>query len=172
MFFLVLASQTFLTAVLAMLLVREIRMRRTLEVLIANSFTSPENPTMIRIAFLIGIVVLFFKLTGCSPSDSRLADYAQWSVDQQTHQNVQQAEQNEDLLEAQRSLHQGIQQERAHLDQQHDDLEAQRREIAEQRIRAPLVAESIQSTALLLACLLPLLICAYALRAGGPKVHG
>ena len=56
-----------------------------------------------------------------------------------------------------------VQQERQQLDAQRDHLEQERRRVAAARHREPLIANAITSTGLLLACLLPLALAAYAL---------
>lgn len=67
-----------------------------------------------------------------------------------------QAEQNRRLAELQTQVHA----QQAELHRQRDRLEQERRQIAGQRDHAPLVADSIRSLALLLACLAPLLLAA------------
>jgi hypothetical protein len=126
---------------------------------------------------------------GCEGDSGRLADYAQNSVEQQTRQNDQIARQNlevtqqnrqvaegaqklvaadaqarQELMTAQKSLQEGLHVERMTLDQQRQGLEDDRRQIARERYWEPLVAEAIGGFAVLLACLLPLVICAYVLR--------
>lgn len=126
---------------------------------------------------------------GCGSSDERLADYAQRSVQQQAQQNEHMARQTEtvakqsqtlaetahkmveadararqELIAAQRELNGELQDERGSLDQQRLDMEQERRQIADTRNRDPIVAAAIQTTGLVIACLLPLLVCAYALR--------
>ncbi|HZZ26897.1 MAG TPA: hypothetical protein VFE46_02725 [Pirellulales bacterium] len=46
-------------------------------------------------------------------------------------------------------------------------MEADRRDIADQRVRDPLVANALEAVGLVLACLAPLVICAYALKQAG-----
>jgi hypothetical protein len=58
-----------------------------------------------------------------------------------------------------------LQEERTQIGQQRDALEVERRQIAAQREREPLIAQAIMSTALLAACLLPLLLCYIVLKA-------
>ena len=104
------------------------------------------------------------SVIGCGPADDRVAQYAQWSVYQQSQQNVEQAKENQSLLNAQRTLHDGVQQERSSLDRQREDLAAERREVASQRAHDPIIAEAVEVVGLTLACLAPLVITAYALR--------
>jgi hypothetical protein len=53
--------------------------------------------------------------------------------------------------------------ERQSIDRQREDLEADRRNIADKRHRAPIVAAAISQIGLVLACLLPLGLCGYLL---------
>jgi hypothetical protein len=53
--------------------------------------------------------------------------------------------------------------ERKSLDRQREDLENERREIAGQRQRAPIIAAAIVQVGLILACLAPLVLAAYLL---------
>ena len=50
-----------------------------------------------------------------------------------------------------------------HVDMQRSKLETERREIAQERQRAPLVAEAIRGTGLLLVCVLPLAVLVFML---------
>ncbi len=51
--------------------------------------------------------------------------------------------------------------DQAAVGQQRDKLEGERREIAQERIRDPIIAEAIVQFGLLLACLLPLVLAGY-----------
>ena len=135
------------------------------------------------------IAIWLIGTISCDNSDQRLAEYARHSVQQQAQQNEHIARQSEavakqsqelaeaahrmveadaksrqELVQAQRELNSELQVERAALDEHLEDLEQERRRIAESRHRDPIIAAVIQATALVLACLLPLLVCAYALR--------
>jgi hypothetical protein len=134
------------------------------------------------------VLMAMLGAIGCH-DDKRLAQYAQQSVEQQARQNEHIARQSEavakqsqelaeaahrmveadarsrqELVQAQRELNTELQAERVNLDRRRDDLEQDRRRIAETQHRDPIVAAIIQGTAVVLACLLPLLVCAYALR--------
>lgn len=125
---------------------------------------------------------------GCD-EDERLAKYAKQSVEQQAKQNEHIARQSEavaahtqqiaeatnrmvaadaqarqELVAAQRQLQSELQAERTNLDRQHEKLAEERQGIAEARQREPIVAAAIQALTVTLACLLPLLLGAYALR--------
>jgi len=58
-----------------------------------------------------------------------------------------------------------LQEEQAGISNGRDALEAERREIAAQRYREPVVAGAILNLGLLIACLLPFVVCLYVLRA-------
>jgi hypothetical protein len=62
------------------------------------------------------------------------------------------------------ALQRDLQQDQAAIGRQRDELETDRRQIAEQRHRDPLIAAAITSIGLILACLLPLLLCWALLR--------
>ena len=111
---------------------------------------------------------------------------AQQSVEQQARQNEQIARQSQAVVEesqklaeaskelvakdaearremvsAQRELTSQLNEQRANVDAERDELEDERRAMAEQRHRDPVIATSIQTVGLLLACLLPLLVCVF-----------
>ncbi|MBI1313079.1 hypothetical protein GC176_17455 [bacterium] len=67
-------------------------------------------------------------------------------------------------------LQRDIQSERAAIGQQRDRLEAERKQLADERHTAPIVAEAITKSGLLLACLLPLLVCIRLLISQGHPV--
>ncbi len=125
---------------------------------------------------------------GCDENE-RLAEYAQNSVNQQARQNEQIARQNLEvtrqnqqvaeaaqklvdadsqarleMAKAQNNLQQESHTERVLLDQQRQDLEADRRQLARERYWDPLISQTIAGCGLLLACLLPLVACLYLLR--------
>jgi len=57
-----------------------------------------------------------------------------------------------------------LQQDQAEVGRQRDQLEGDRRDIAAQRHRDPLIAAAITNIGLILACLLPLVLCVVILR--------
>jgi len=138
-------------------------------------------------------VLALLALTGCSPApdmrDQRLADFAERSMQEQSRQNEYIAGQSKALVEESQKLTEGAQQlvqsdaeartemiaaqerltsqlnqQRAAIDAGRDQLEQERRRLAEQRHRDPIVAASIQAVGLLAAALLPLLVCVYIIR--------
>ena len=71
------------------------------------------------------------------------------------------AECRQELNALQQEMQSAIQVERQSLDRQREGLEAERRRIAGERQRAPIIAAAITQVGLALACLLPLVLCAY-----------
>ena len=130
---------------------------------------------------------------GCSPApdlrDQRLADFARQSTEQQARQNEALARQSQsvveesaklaqaaqqlvesdaksraDMIAAQERLTNQLDQQRAVVDSGREQLEQERKQIATQRHRDPIVAASIQTVGLIVAALLPLIICVYVIR--------
>lgn len=126
---------------------------------------------------------------GSCDDEGRLAEYAHNSVEQQNRQNEQIARQNlevtrqnrqvadaaqklveadararQELVIAQKALQEGLQSERSTLDRQRDAIEQERRDLAQERQRDPVIAEAVTAFGMLLACLLPLMVCVYLLR--------
>ncbi len=115
---------------------------------------------------------------GCSSADERLVDLSRQSVDRQAEQNRLVETNNRQVLESTNKLLEAdahsrtqalemqrqIAAERSGINQQRDALEQERRQIAHERNRDPIVAESIQAAAGLMAAVLPLLVCLALLR--------
>jgi len=130
---------------------------------------------------------------GCSPApdmrDQRLADLARQSTEQQARQNEALTRQSQsvveesaklaqaaqqlvesdaksraDMIAAQERLTNQLDQQRAVVDSGREQLEQERKQIATQRHRDPIVAASIQTVGLIVAALLPLIICVYVIR--------
>ena len=76
------------------------------------------------------------------------------------------------MIAAQRELNRELQAERSSIDRQREGLEAERREIAETRVRDPVVAEAILSIGLLLLCLAPLVLTGLRAVATGSRRPG
>jgi hypothetical protein len=138
------------------------------------------------------VLVLLITI-GCNPPpdmrDQRLADFAERSVQEQSRQNetiarqsqtvvaesqtlaeaarkmvAHDAQARQELVAAQDRLNVQLNEQRAAIDTGRDQLEQERKQIAEQRHRDPLLAASIHTVGLLAAALLPLLVCMYILR--------
>ncbi len=73
------------------------------------------------------------------------------------------AECRQELNALQQETQSAIQVERQSLDRQREGLEAERRQVAGERQRAPIIAAAIAQVGLILACLLPLVLCGYLL---------
>jgi len=108
---------------------------------------------------MLMVIVLFVMGCGDSP-DERLAELANWSLNQQARQNERLAEQTKQIAEASKQLveadaesrerlieshavlQKDIQTARTNIDRQREDLERERRAIAHQRGRDPIVAQA------------------------------
>jgi hypothetical protein len=115
---------------------------------------------------------------GCNSSDDRLVELSRQSTERQAEQNRLVETNNRQVLEATNrlidadaksrtenvELHRQIESERAGINEQRDALEQERRQIAGERIRDPIIAESIQAVGGLIAAILPLLVCLFLLR--------
>jgi hypothetical protein len=133
----------------------------------------------------IALAMILVVLAGCE-SDERIVKLSERSLERQAEQNQQIAQQSREvtaatravveadaaargeLIATQQRLQLELQTERSSLDQQHRQLEAERRTLAASRHREPILAGAISGAALLAACILPLLICLYVLRALTP----
>jgi hypothetical protein len=115
---------------------------------------------------------------GCSSGDERLVELSRQSADRQAEQNRLVETNNRQVIDAADKLvqadaqgrkenveaHRQIEAERFGINQQRDFLEQERRQIADQRNRDPIVAESIRAVAGLIAAVLPLAVCLALLR--------
>jgi leucyl-tRNA synthetase len=123
-------------------------------------------------------------IAGCSRApDERLAEFAQQTMTEQIRQNQRMADQSEaiveeshqlaeaakelverdaearhELITAQKELSSQLNEQQSAIYTGHKQLEQDRREIAEQRHRDPIIAAIIQNIGLVIACLLPLLV--------------
>jgi multidrug resistance efflux pump len=124
------------------------------------------------------IFSLFLLATAGCDEDDRVAKMATQAAQRQAEQNLQMAqlrgqvaEGSKRLVEADAraraeltALQHDLQQSQADLRRQRDQLEADRRGLAAERGRDPIIAAAITTLGLVLACLLPLLLCIYVLR--------
>ena len=115
---------------------------------------------------------------GCSSGDDRLVELSRESAERQAEQNRLVETNNRQVLEATNKLveadaksrtenielHRQIETERSGINQQRDALEQERRQIATERSRDPIIAQSIGAAAGLIAAILPLLVCLVLLR--------
>ena len=148
---------------------------------------------MKRTQIAIFPILLLLAVIGCSETpdmrDQRLAEFAQQAVKEQARQNDRMADQSQaiveeshqlaqtakelvesdaearrELIAAQQELTSQVNDQQATVDAGREQLEQDRREIAEQRHRDPIVATAIQNTGLVMACLLPLIVAVYVIR--------
>lgn len=131
---------------------------------------------MNRLPFVLLASLLLAALCGCE--EDELAKAAREAAKQSAEQQRQLAQMQADvargasqLVESDSkartelaALQRDLQQDQAEIGRQRDQLETDRRQIAEQRHRDPLIAAAITSIGLILACLLPLLLCWALLR--------
>ena len=127
---------------------------------------------------VILVVLLILLLIGCTnSSDDRLVQMAQEHEKRQSAQSQQMARLQQEVAEGSKklveadakarvelaALQHALRKDQAAVGRQRDQLEAERRGIATQRSRDPIVAAAITNTGLALVCLLPLLVCVYML---------
>ena len=139
------------------------------------------------------VLATLLMTTGCGESpdmrDQRLVDFARESMTEQRKQNDRIADQakavveessqlataakelvqsdaeaRRELIAAQTGLNSQLNDQRATVDAGRDQLEMERQQIAQQRIRDPMIAAAIQNTGLIIACLLPLVVCIFVIR--------
>ncbi len=139
---------------------------------------------------MFAAVVLLATIGGCGSSpDERLADFAQQSMSEQVRQNDRMADQSQavveethqlaetakelvehdaearrELIAAQQELTSQLNGQQSAIYTGHEQLEQDRREIAEQRHRDPIIAAVIQDFGLFIACLLPLVVAVFVIR--------
>ncbi len=77
------------------------------------------------------------------------------------------AEGRQELNTLQKDTQKHVQQQGQSLDRQREQMEAERRQLAQQRNRDPIIASAIKSLGILAACMLPLAFCIYLLRVLG-----
>lgn len=115
---------------------------------------------------LLLLVVLAWTTSGCDNRDQRLAQFAAESTRQQADQNREMARLNRDVAQAHDGLI-GLQYQlgaqQAEINRGRDQLESERRDIAGQRFRDPIIAAAISNVGLILACLAPLSLAGYLL---------
>ena len=128
---------------------------------------------------MILLILLTLMIVGCTSSDDRLVEMAREDTARQAESQRQMAELQKQVAEGTRqlaesdakarenltALQQDLRTDQAEIGRQRDQLENDRREIAAQRQRDPIVASVILDVGVVLACLLPLALCVYVLRA-------
>jgi hypothetical protein len=129
------------------------------------------------------VAMLVLTSSGCDEEESKqMVQMAEKHLERQAEQNRQMSELHRQvadganrLVEADAkareemvTLHRELQAERAEVGQQRDVLEEERRSIAAKRRWDPIIASAITNTGLVLACVLPLVLCWYLLH---PRVE-
>ena len=132
---------------------------------------------------MIAMLLLLTMIIGCG--DHRLAEMAQRTTSEQARQNQRMADQSEaivkeshqlaqtakqlvesdaqarrELIAAQQEMTSELNDQRSVIYAGHDQLETDRRTLAAQRQRDPIIAAAISGFGLMLACLLPLAVAA------------
>lgn len=144
----------------------------------------------LRSVTMVAVVLIPATIVGCSRApDERLAELAQQTMTEQGRQNQRMADQSEavvaeshqlaetakelvardaearrELIAAQTELTTQLNGQQSAIHTGHEQLEQDRREIAEQRHRDPIVAAVIQDFGLVIACLFPLLVAVLVIR--------
>jgi hypothetical protein len=123
-------------------------------------------------------ILVCLAAMGCNSGDERLVDLSRQSADRQAEQNRLVETNNQQVIDATKSLveadaqgrketielHRQIEAERSGVNEQRDVLEQERRQVAAQRNRDPIIAETILAAAGLIAAILPLAVCVHLLR--------
>ena len=179
---LVVGALCFATLVITLALVREVRWRRALQKLVSRLLAQLRGGTRDRRLCWAAWACTLGLVCGCGSPDDRLVQLSEQSSARQAEQNQQIARQSrevtaavhdlvaadakarDDLLKAQKSLQQDIQAERTRLDARRSQLDRDAADLVAAEQREPLVAAAITALGILLACLLPLLLCGYLLR--------
>jgi hypothetical protein len=99
---------------------------------------------------------LLVVLSGCDEDERQKTSHAQAEVAEASRQLVQaDAKARGEIVGLQRDLQQG----QDDVGRQRDQLENDRRQVADQRNRDPILANAILDVGMILACLLPLILC-------------
>lgn len=152
---------------------------------------------MMQRAIWMMVAIAVVIVTGCDSRDQRLVEVSERSAERQREQNELIARQNaavtqenqritdaakelvekdaearREMIQAQRELSAELSSERSNIDRQREELESERREIAAQRGRDPIIAETVNAIGVLIACLVPLVLAAFALSRLAPDSSG
>ena len=129
---------------------------------------------MVKTTLLITLILTLLTSIGCnSEENSRVADLATQQMERQADQNRRMSDLQQEVASGSRelveadakarqemvTLQRQIQSERSEIGYQRDQLEAERRRIADSRNRDPIIAAAITKVAFVVISLLPLLIC-------------
>ena len=131
-----------------------------------------------RIPTYLAIPLLLLPMIGCRGSaDEKLVEMAREhavreaeSQRQMVDLQKQVADGSRQLVEADAkargeltALQHDLRSDQAEIGRQRDKMEAERREIAHNRFRDPIIAAIVEDIGIVLACLLPLVVCVYVL---------
>jgi hypothetical protein len=123
------------------------------------------------------LVLLTLATLGCESSDERIVRISQEHAARQAELQRQTIDLQKQVAEGSRhlvesdakarqelsALQRDLQDDQAKIHRGHDQLEAERRAIAAQRYRDPILAAIVEDIGIVLACLLPLALGAYVL---------
>jgi hypothetical protein len=126
---------------------------------------------------MITIAIVLIAI-GCQSDSDRVAELASRHATQQAELSRETVKLQNELVEGTQKLVEAdaqarrdflelegkLDEQRVEVGRRHDELESERREIAKQRYRDPLVANALLAVATLLACLLPMLLAGWLLR--------
>ncbi|MCA9123918.1 MAG: hypothetical protein H6822_30175 [Planctomycetaceae bacterium] len=126
---------------------------------------------------LIPIAIILIVI-GCTNDSDRVAELASRHATQQAELSRETVKLQNELVEGTQKLVEAdaqarrdflelegkLDEQRVEVGRRHDELEDERREIAKQRYRDPIVANALIAAATLLACLLPMLLAGWLLR--------
>jgi hypothetical protein len=116
------------------------------------------------------LILLLVPILGCD--EEKLAKMANENSARQAEQNREMAKLNQHvaegtkrLVEADAAARKDLIQVQQKLDQQRQEIHAEQKQLAEQRHRDPIIANSILGIVVLLVCALPVVLGIYILRA-------
>jgi len=118
------------------------------------------------------LIALAILIAGCD--EEELARQANEHAARQAEQSQQITKLNEQVTEGTKRLVEADAQMRQDFLEAHRDLESERKQIAAQRHRDPIIANALLDAALLVACLLPIVLAIYVVRNSGRQTseHG
>ena len=127
---------------------------------------------------LLIVMAMMLVMIGCDENEnSRLAKMAEENLKRQDAQNERMADLQNEVTEGSRrlveadaksrqemiGLQRDFQSDQTEVARQRDLLEGERRDLADKRHIAPIIAESIKNIGLLIGCVLPLILCWFLL---------
>ncbi len=127
---------------------------------------------------LLTAILVIGPAIGCQSDDARIAEMAQRQADREAEHTRQMAQLQQQVAEGSRhlveadaetrkeltELQRDLRNDQATVGQQRDTLEADRRQIAADRRWDSVIGPAITGAAILIACILPLVVCVMALR--------